>query len=98
MSATSAGVSQSSGLWVWLSPVLWEFQLVSNKCRQIWHHSIYAAAELAELRKENYQGCSPGRTFSLDGDSRGYPVFIIVNRRLQVIKMDLPTQTNQLEP
>jgi len=43
-------------------------------------------------------GSGPGRIFSLDGDSRGYPVFIIVNSRLQVTMMDLPTQTTQLEP
>jgi len=56
--------------------------LVSINCRQIWHQRIYTIIQLADLRREFLQGSGLGRTFSSDGDSRGYPAVALSFQRV----------------
>jgi len=59
-----------------------EISISIQNCRQIWHHSIYTITYLSEYRKETNQGSGLGQTFSLDGDSRGYPAVALSFQRV----------------
>ena len=57
--------------------------------RQIWHHSIYTITYLSEYRKETNQGSGLGQTFSLDCDSRGYPIVALSFQRVRFVHLGI---------